>query len=58
MIGFDLSTLGSVRYYIDVGTTSLIVQFIIAGAVIVLFFIKRFWRKMTNFFKRNKRNGG
>ena len=58
MIGFDLSTLGSVRYYIDVGTTSLIVQFIIAGAVIVLFFIKRFWRKMINFFKRNKRNGG
>lgn len=58
MIGFDLSTLGSVRYYIDVGTTTLIVQFIIAGAVIGLFFIKKFWRKMINFFKRNKRNGG
>jgi len=36
--------------YIDAGTGSLIIQFLIAGVVGGLFLIKVFWRKVKAFF--------
>ena len=39
-----------VHAYIDAGTGSLIIQFLIAGAVGGLFLIKVFWTKVKAFF--------
>ena len=51
-----------VHAYIDAGTTALIIQFLIAGAVGGLFLIKVFWTKVKAFFVKlssifRKRNG-
>lgn len=40
----------NIHAYIDAGTGSLIIQFLIAGAVGGLFFIKVFWKKIKAFF--------
>ena len=40
----------SVHAYIDAGTTTLIIQFLIAGFVGGLFLIKVFWKKVKAFF--------
>ncbi len=40
------------HYYIDAGTASLIIQFLIAGAVGGFFFIKIFWGKIKAFFNK------
>ena len=46
----------SFSYYIDAGTSTIIIQFLIAGAIAGLIFIKGFWRKIVAFFKGNKKN--
>ena len=43
-------TFQDVHGYIDAGTGSLIIQFLIAGAVGGLFLIKVFWTKVKAFF--------
>ena len=40
----------SIHAYIDAGTVSLIIQFLIAGAVGGLFLIKVSWKKVKAFF--------
>ena len=40
----------NIHAYIDAGTGSLIIQFLIAGAVGGLFLIKVFWKKVKAFF--------
>jgi len=40
----------NIHAYIDAGTGSLFIQFLIAGAVGGLFLIKIFWRKIKAFF--------
>lgn len=39
--------------YIDPGTGSLVLQFLIAGVVSSLFVIKRFWGNIKGFFQRD-----
>ena len=43
-------TLQDAHAYIDAGTSALIIQFLIAGAVGGLFLIKVFWTKVKAFF--------
>ncbi len=40
----------NIHAYIDAGTTTLIIQFLIAGFVGGLFLIKVFWKKVKAFF--------
>ena len=40
----------TVHAYIDAGTATLIIQFLIAGFVGGLFLIKVFWKKVRGFF--------
>lgn len=49
MINMPL-TLQNIHAYIDPGTGSLIIQFLIAGAVGGLFLIKIYWKKVKAFF--------
>lgn len=42
----------SVRFYIDLGTGSLVIQILIASLAGALFLVKGFWRKVLAFFKR------
>lgn len=50
------------HYYIDAGTGSLIIQFLIAGAVAGLFLMKVFWKKVkvffSNLFARARKGNG
>jgi hypothetical protein len=41
--------------YIDPGSTSYLVQVIIAAILGGLFWIKKFWRKIRSFFTRGKK---
>lgn len=41
-----------VKYYIDPGTGSLVIQFLIAGIVSGLFLLKLFWAKVKAFLSR------
>lgn len=50
MIEPEIKLLQGVQAYIDAGTTALIIQFLIAGAVGGLFLIKVFWTKIKTFF--------
>jgi hypothetical protein len=43
--------------YIDAGTGSLIIQFLIAGAVGGLFALKIFWRNVKTFFSKHFSRG-
>ena len=51
-----------IHAYIDAGTGSLIIQFLIAGAVGGLFLIKVFWKKVkaffSNLFSRARKGNG
>ena len=40
----------NIHAYIDAGTATLIIQFLIAGLVGGLFLIKVFWKKVKGFF--------
>jgi len=50
MIEPEMKLLQDAQAYIDAGTTALIIQFLIAGAVGGLFLIKVFWTKVKAFF--------
>ena len=52
MINLMLPNIPPVVAYIDAGTGTLILQILIAGAVAGLFFIRGFWKKIRNLFKR------
>lgn len=39
--------------YIDPGTGSIVLQFVIAGLVSGLYVIKKFWSNIKSFFQRN-----
>lgn len=56
MINPILSDIPTLPAYIDAGTGALIIQFLIAGAVAGLFFIKGYWRKVRDFLRRGKKD--
>ena len=50
--GFLLSPgAGEVRFYIDLGTGSLVIQVLIASLAGALFLVKGFWKKVLVFIK-------
>lgn len=42
--------------YIDPGSSGMIIQFIVGGIVGFFMFIKMYWKKITDFFKRKTSN--
>jgi hypothetical protein len=42
--------------YLDPGTGSLLLQGLAAAFFSSLFFIKKYWRKIINFFKKSREN--
>jgi len=42
--------------YIDPGSSSMIVQMLVAGALGIVFFLKNIWNFIKSFFVANKKN--
>ena len=49
-MNINLRTLG----YLDPGTGSFIIQILLAGLIGITVAIRVYWRKIVNFFKKNK----